>query len=62
MSLEHLVKEPIFLPSMDVSFEYELDEIHFGGYFIMPATFESRKNGKFILSVRSDKEFTLNSV
>lgn len=62
MSLEHLVKEPLFLPNMEVCFEYQLDDIWKDGYYIMPATFESRKNGRFILSVNSDKDFILNPV
>jgi hypothetical protein len=50
-----------FVPWNEVSEEVYLAQ-NPDGYLIMPATYESKQQGPFILSVATEAEFTLTTI
>ncbi|EGR31206.1 hypothetical protein IMG5_115920 [Ichthyophthirius multifiliis] len=53
------VRDVNFLPVQVIEESYFLQNINKAGYYIMPSTYQYKLAGQFILSVTSDKIFTL---
>ena len=58
--LQDVVQRSTFVPTLHQSFDFEVKEpVDPRGFIIMPATYESKLKGKFILAVRCEIPFTL---